>query len=139
MSVQSCGKAVPKAQKVYFSISQYYVCEYSSQRPGKVITADYTDGFIRFLVSFCPNKIPDLPNEKAFPYGMCPINIQKMADIKQVMKYSDHDHHDFWTSILAWENNQQRGPRRVKYWAKNESGGLKCKLKIYFSNFDKII
>jgi hypothetical protein len=40
MSVQSYGKAVPSAQKVNFSISQYYMCEYSSQRPGKVITTD---------------------------------------------------------------------------------------------------
>jgi hypothetical protein len=46
VSVQSCGKAVPRPQKVNFSISQYYTCEYWSQRPGEVITTDFIDGFI---------------------------------------------------------------------------------------------
>jgi hypothetical protein len=31
MSLQSYGKAVPKAQKINFSISQYYMREYGSQ------------------------------------------------------------------------------------------------------------
>jgi hypothetical protein len=72
---------------------QYYMCEYSSQSPGEVITNN-----IR-LISV-PNKTPDLPNEKAFPNVTCPINVKKM-NIKQAMKYNDNKHHDFWTS--AWE------------------------------------
>jgi hypothetical protein len=42
------------------------VCEYSSQRPGKVTATDYIDGFItnNFSLLSVPNKIPGLPNEK---------------------------------------------------------------------------
>jgi hypothetical protein len=29
---------------------------------------------------------------------MCPLNVKKMNEIIQVMKYTDHDHQDFWTS-----------------------------------------
>jgi hypothetical protein len=57
MSVQSYGKAVARAQKLNFSISQYYVCEYSSQRPREVITSDFIDGFITNnfrILSVCP-------------------------------------------------------------------------------------
>jgi hypothetical protein len=69
------------------------MCDYSSQRPGDVITAVSIDDFIRnnFGLPSVPNKIPDLPNEKAFPNGMFPINIKKMDD----MKYIDHDDRDF--------------------------------------------
>jgi hypothetical protein len=79
MSGQSYGKAVSKVQKVNFSISQYNVCEYSSQRSGEVITTDLIHGFItyKFRLLSVTNKIPDLPNEKAFPNGVCPINVKK--------------------------------------------------------------
>jgi hypothetical protein len=71
--------------------------EHSSQRPGYVITRDFIDSFItnNFRLLSVPNKIPDLPNEKAFPTGMCLINVKKMDDIRQVMKYIDHGHQDF--------------------------------------------
>jgi hypothetical protein len=46
MSVQYYCNAVPRAEKVIFSISQHYMCEYSSQRPGEVIATDFTEGFI---------------------------------------------------------------------------------------------
>jgi hypothetical protein len=58
-------------EKVNFSISQYYMCEYSCQRPGEVITTDFIDGFItnNFRHLSVPNKIPDLKNKIAFPDG----------------------------------------------------------------------
>jgi hypothetical protein len=89
MSVQSYGKAVPRAQKVNVSISQYYICEYNSERLGEVITTDFIDSFItdNFRLLYVPNKTPDLPNEKAFPNGMYPINVEKI-DFKQVIEYS---------------------------------------------------
>jgi hypothetical protein len=56
MTVQSYSKAVSRAQNVNFSISQYYMCEYSSERPGEVITTDFIDGLItkQLQASFCP-------------------------------------------------------------------------------------
>jgi hypothetical protein len=67
MSVQSYGKAVPRAQKVNFSISHYNMCVYSSQRSGEFITTDFINGSItkndRFLSA--PNKTPDLSNGKS--------------------------------------------------------------------------
>jgi hypothetical protein len=103
MLVWCYGEAVPRARKVNFSISQYCMHEYSSQRLGEVITTDFIDGFItnNFSLLYVPNKTPNLPNVKAFPSGMCPVNVRKI-DIKQVLKYTDHDHQDFWTT-LAWE------------------------------------
>jgi hypothetical protein len=64
MLVQSYGKAVPWAQKVNFSISQYYICEYCSQTLGEVIIIDFIDGFIikNFRLLYVPNKAPNLPN-----------------------------------------------------------------------------
>jgi hypothetical protein len=105
ISVQSYGKAVSGTQKVNFSISWHYTREYSSQRPREVITRVFINDFITisFRLLSVPNKIPDLQNDEAFPNVMCPINVKKMDDIKQVMKYVDHDHHEFWTCILAWE------------------------------------
>jgi hypothetical protein len=80
--------------------------QYSSQRPGEVITTDVTDGFIinNFRLLSVPNEIPDLPNEKSFPNSMCAVMVKRMGDIKQAMEYYiNHDHQDFWTSILAWD------------------------------------
>jgi hypothetical protein len=108
MSVQYYSEAVPRIQKVNSSISQYCMCEYSSQRP-EVITTDFADGFVtnNFKLLSVPNKILDLPNEKSFPNGMCPINFKKMDGIKQIIKYIDHDHQDFWIFILAWETTSK--------------------------------
>jgi hypothetical protein len=39
-------------------------------------------------------------------------------DIEQVMKYFDHDHQDFFNFYSSTGDNQQRGPGRIKYWAK---------------------
>jgi hypothetical protein len=47
-----------------------------------------------------PNKISNLPKEKGFLNCMS-INVKKMDDIKQVMKYIEHDHQEFWTAVLA--------------------------------------
>jgi hypothetical protein len=68
MTVQSYSKAVPRAQNVNFSISQYYMCEYSSERPGEVITTDLIDGFITndSRILSVPNKIPNLSNKKPY-------------------------------------------------------------------------
>jgi hypothetical protein len=93
ISVHTYGEAVSRAQKFNFSILRYYMCADICHRPGE-ITTDFIDGFItnNFRLISVPNKILDLPNEK--------------ADIKQAMKYNDHDHQDF--STLAWEKNQHR-------------------------------
>jgi hypothetical protein len=56
---------------------------------------------------------------------MCPVNVKKIDDIKQVMKYTDHKHKDFWIAVLAWEKPARRS--KTKYWARNEYGGLKYK------------
>jgi hypothetical protein len=41
---------------------------------------DVIDGFITniFRLLSVPNKIPDVPNKKASPNGMCPINVKKI-------------------------------------------------------------
>jgi hypothetical protein len=79
MSVQSYGKPIPRAQNVNSSISQYQICEYSSQTPGEISTADFIDGLntnnLR-LLSVPKNTRP--AKRKAFPKGMCPINVKKM-------------------------------------------------------------
>jgi hypothetical protein len=105
MSLQSYGKAVPWAQKVNFSISQYYMYYYS-QRPGEVITTNFIDGFIMniFRLLYIPNKTPNLRNRKVFPNGKCPINVKKI-DVKEVMKYTEYGHQDFW--ILTWETTSK--------------------------------
>jgi hypothetical protein len=104
MSVQSYCEAVRSAQKVNLIISQHYICGYSSQRPGEVTTRDLIDDFItdNFRLISVPNKIPDLPNEKDFPNGTCSVNVRKMNNIKQVMKYTDHDQQHVYTFILVW-------------------------------------
>jgi hypothetical protein len=81
-----------------------------SKKPLLQITTDFIHRFIanNFRLLSVSNQISDLPNEKAFPNGMCPINVIKV-DIKQVMKYTDHDHQDFWTAILAWETTNRGG------------------------------
>jgi hypothetical protein len=63
VSFQSYGKAVSRAQKVSFSISQHYMREYSSRRSGKIITTDFIVGFItnNSRILSVPNKIIDLP------------------------------------------------------------------------------
>jgi hypothetical protein len=38
---------------------------------------------------------------------MCPINAKKIDDIKQVTKYTDHNHKDFWSDIEAWETTSK--------------------------------
>jgi hypothetical protein len=75
--------------------------EYSYQRPEEVITTDFIDGFItnNSQLLSVPNEVSDLSNEKAFSNGMCPIHVKKMNDIKQVMKYTDHNHQDFWIAM----------------------------------------
>jgi hypothetical protein len=76
MSVQSYGIAVPRTQKVNFYVSQYYVCEYSCQRPGEVISTYLVHCFItnNLRLLYVANKTLDLPNKKTFPNGMCPVN-----------------------------------------------------------------
>jgi hypothetical protein len=68
MTLQPYDKAARRAQKVNFSISRHYICEYSCQRPRKIIT-DVIDGFITNNVRVlpAPNKIPDLQKEKSPP------------------------------------------------------------------------
>jgi hypothetical protein len=79
-SVQLYSIAVPRAQRVNFSISQYYMCEYSSKRPREDITIDFIGGLItnNFRHLYVPNKVPIIPNEKAFSNDMFPINVKKM-------------------------------------------------------------
>jgi hypothetical protein len=74
-------------------------------------------------------------NKKAFCNGMCPVSVTKI-DIKQIMKYIDHDLQDL-DFCSAVRGNQQRRPGQIKYWAKNENSDLKCKLKLINSSFDK--
>jgi hypothetical protein len=64
----------------------------------ETVMTHFTDDFItnNFRLISVPYKTPNLPNEKAFTNGMCPVNVKKMNN-KQVMKYIDHDHQDFWT------------------------------------------
>jgi hypothetical protein len=75
--------------------------EYTFHRPGRIIT-DLIDGFItnNFRLISVPNKIPNLPNKKAFSNSMCPTDVKQMNDTKEVIKYTDHSHQDFWT--FAW-------------------------------------
>jgi hypothetical protein len=63
MSVQSYGEGIPRAQKVNFSISQFFMFEYKSQQKSSP-----DDGFIthKYKLLSVPNKIPDLPNEKPY-------------------------------------------------------------------------
>jgi hypothetical protein len=52
---QSYSKAVPRAQKINFSISRYCMHKHSYQRP-EITAADSTDGFITnnfTLLSIC--------------------------------------------------------------------------------------
>jgi hypothetical protein len=36
-----------------------------------------------------------LSDSFAFPNGMRPTDVKKMHNIKQIMKYADHDHQEF--------------------------------------------
>jgi hypothetical protein len=58
------------------------MCEYSSQRPGEVMTTDFIDSLItnNFRLIYVPNKTPDLPNENVFHNGMCPVNVKTKRD-----------------------------------------------------------
>jgi hypothetical protein len=116
-SVQLCGNDVSGAHRVNFSISQYYICEYSCQRPGEVITTDFIDSFItsNFRTLSVRNKMSHLPQEKAFLNAMFPTNVEKM-DIKQAMKYIDHDHQNFLDFYSSMGDKQQRGKGRIKYY-----------------------
>jgi hypothetical protein len=80
--------------------------EYSYQRPGEAMATDSINGSItnNFSILSVTNKIPDLSKQES---GMCPINAKKADDIKHVMKYIDHDHNDFFTSILEWETTSK--------------------------------
>jgi hypothetical protein len=84
ISVQSYGKAVPRAQKVNFSISQYYYVNAALKDQEK--SSPFIEGFItnNFRLFCVPNYTSDLPNEKAVSNGTCPINVKKI-DIQQVM------------------------------------------------------
>jgi hypothetical protein len=73
------------------------------------------------------DKIPDLPNENAFPSGMHPIKIWSLDDIKHVVKYTDYDQQDFRASGM--ERNQEKEQERIKYRPNNGKSSLKCKLK----------
>jgi hypothetical protein len=66
-------------------------------------------GFIthNFRLLSVLNKIPDLPNEKAFPNGKCPVNVKKMENIRPVIKYTDHYHQV--SGLLAWETTSKKG------------------------------
>jgi hypothetical protein len=44
---------------------------------------------------------------------MCLINVKKMDDNKQVMKYIDHNHQDFWTSVVAWETTRKEDQDKI--------------------------
>lgn len=37
------------------------------------------------------------------------MNVEETDDIKQVMKYTDRDRHDFWAVILAWKTANTEG------------------------------
>jgi hypothetical protein len=52
-----------------------------------------------------------------------------MDDIKQVMKYVDHNHQDFWTSSMGDEQKT----RMNKILMKNENNGLQYKLRTYYT------
>jgi hypothetical protein len=66
---------------------------------------------------------------------MCPTNLKRLDDMKQVMKYTDHDHQDFWISSM--EDHQQRGPERIKFGFITKIVVLNANLKHVYSNFDK--
>jgi hypothetical protein len=67
MSVQSYGKVVPK---VNFSISQYYMNEYRSQRPGEFITRDFIDGFITNNLDFFLSQTKYQTYQTKKPFSM---------------------------------------------------------------------
>jgi hypothetical protein len=72
------------------------MCEYSCAKAREVIITDFINGFVTNNIRLIsvPNKIPDLLNENAFLYGMCPVSVKKTIGIKQVTKYIDHNHQD---------------------------------------------
>jgi hypothetical protein len=100
-------KLFPGPRKLIFPFySNIYVI--SSEIPGEIITRNFIACFsTSYRLLSVPSKIPSLPSEKAFLNGTCPINVKSMYDIKEVMKYIDHHHKDFWTSILAWDTTSK--------------------------------
>jgi hypothetical protein len=88
MLVQSYGIAVPRAQKVNFPFHTTPCVNTALKVQETVITRDFIGGTItnsyRFL--FVPNKVPNLPNEKALPNSMFKKNVKKMDYIKQFMR-----------------------------------------------------
>lgn len=59
-----------------------------------------TSGFFLYRAEY--------PKKDAFLNGMFTVNFKNMDDIKQVQKFTDHNHQDFWNSRLALRLNQQR-------------------------------
>jgi hypothetical protein len=57
----------------------------------------------KFGLLSVPNKIPDLPKEKAFPNGICPINVKK----KWTTSNRSWSSQEFCTFILARETTSK--------------------------------
>lgn len=88
------GKRISKDMKVTFSVSQYLEFHYEGTKPGIVSTRKFIDGFITHNFNFTkPATAITLPDNAQQAYnGKCPINIKKINNVKQLVRYIPEDY-----------------------------------------------
>lgn len=102
LSIESMGKDVGKTEKINFSVSQYFMCEYHSNNPGVVVTRPMIDGLLRNTFRLLkPQAVISLPTTPAHG-GRCPVNNLKLQDIKKLQQYIPEEHKSFYDEIINW-------------------------------------
>lgn len=104
LSVESLGAGVPRHSKVSFSPASYAEFVYKAAQQHVVVTSEYINGLIRhtFDLGMPGVRCINMPQHMAYPHGKVPLNTKKVADIKKVVKYVEHEYLGFYTDILNW-------------------------------------
>lgn len=89
-------------EKENFTISKYMQFVYDVSHPGYVKCLDFIDGVSSYTFKLLKqNQNPEIPSNKAYS-GPVPINVKKMNDIRQILKYVEGEQLEFYYHISSW-------------------------------------
>lgn len=106
LSNRSYGRAIPKDQKSYFAVNNFYEFVFSSEEPGVIIAKPFIDSFVeeRFSVLKKNNSPLFIPNPEDNPayQEKIPINVKKIEDIKKLYQYIPDNYKEYYNEINEW-------------------------------------
>lgn len=85
-----------------FTISKYFEFIYNSELPGHVITRNFIDGAFNHTFNLLKPSIHlSLPDKQAYS-KVIPLNIKKINDLKNILRYITGEDLEFFYHITSW-------------------------------------